>query len=113
MQLLPIFDAGRSFDATSLTASYQDVGAVMASPVYGFAIYNTSDVDVQVSFDDGTSDGPIVPAGGVFEYSRLNQVPNSELASFMIPTGTQIQVKQVTGAGADGDLIINIVRVRE
>jgi len=111
MARLPIFDAARTFDATSLTASYQDVGAVMTTAVLGFVIYNTSDVDVQISFDDGTTNGPIIPASGSFNASRFEQMRNLEDASFMIAEGAQIQVKQVTGAGTSGDIIINIVRL--
>ena len=110
MARLPTFDPARTFDATGLTGSYQDVGAVMASPVLGFVIYNTSDVDMQVSFDDGSTNGPIVPSGGTFDSSRFNQMRNLETASYMIPNAAQIQVKQVTGAGGSGNLIVNIVR---
>lgn len=110
MALLPTFDPGRSFDMTGLTGTYQDVGAVMGSPVIGFVIYNTSNVDCQVSFDDGDTDGPIIPAGGTFDSSRFDQMMNLEDARYVIPSGAQIQVKQVTGAGSSGDLYINIVR---
>lgn len=111
MARLPTFDPARTFDATSLSGSYQDVGAVMGSAVLGFVIYNTSDVDAQVSFDDGTTNGPIIPSGGTFNASRFEQMNNLEDASFMIPEGAQIQVKQVTGAGASGNIIVNIVRL--
>lgn len=111
MARLPTFDPARTFDATSLTGSYQDVGAVMASAVLGFVIYNTSDVEFQISFDDGVTNGPIVPAGGVFSASRFEQMRNLEDASFMLENGAQIQVKQVTGAGSGGDVIINIIRL--
>lgn len=110
MARISIYDPARTFDATSLTASYQDVGAVMASAVVGFAIYNTSDVDMQISVDDGVTDGPIIAAGGTFADNRYNQLSNSDQGSFVLPTNAQIQVKQVTGAGASGDLIINVVR---
>lgn len=111
MARLPTFDPARTFDMTGLSGSYQDVGAVMASAVLGFVIYNTSDVDCQVSFNDGTTNGPIIPAGGTFDSSRFNPKGRSEDASYMLPDGAQIQVKQVTGAGASGDLIVNIVRL--
>lgn len=106
----PTYDAARTFDATLLNASYQDVGAVMGSPALSFVIYNTSDVDVQLSFDDGVSDGPIVPTNGTYSDNIYNYHPNQEVGSFPLPKSAQIQVKQVTGAGTSGDIIINIAR---
>lgn len=110
MTKLTTFDPGRSFDMTGLSGTYQDVGGVMGSAVVGYVIYNTSDVDGQVTFDDGTTNGPFVPAGGSLAWSRLSQVGRSELGSYGLPEGAQIQVKQVTGAGTGGDLFINIER---
>lgn len=110
MARLPTFDPARTFDATSLTGSYQDLGSVMGSPVYSFVVYNTSDVDVQLSFDDGTTNGPIIAAGATFAISRAEQMRNLEDASFMLPENAQVQVKQVTGAGTSGNIIFNTVR---
>ena len=110
MGRLSTYDPARTFDTTGLTGSYQDVGAVMGSAVVGFAMYNTSDVDVQISFDDGTTNGPIIAAGGTFSDNRYNQLHGQDQGSFVIASGAQIQVKQVTGAGASGDVIVNIVR---
>ena len=42
MSVLPIYDAGRSFDMTTLTANYQAVGDVLADPAIGFVLINTS-----------------------------------------------------------------------
>lgn len=95
---------------TGLNATYQDVGTPMASRVLGFVIYNTSNVDAQVSFDDGATNGPIVPAGGTLGTARFPQAAQLDDARYMLPEGAQIQVKQVTGAGASGNLIVNIVR---
>ena len=110
MSRLPTYDPARTFDATALTGSYQDVGAVLATPAYGYVIFNTSDVDMQVSFNDGSTNGPIIPAGGTMSDSVYNQGLRGENAIRVLPEGAQIQVKQVTGAGTDGDLIVNIVR---
>ena len=110
MARLPTFDPARTFAMTGLTGSYQDVGGVMGSAVVGFIMYNTSDVDCQISFDDGTTNGPIIPSGGTLDSSRFNQLYRKEDSSYVIANGAQIQVKQVTGAGASGNLIVNIVR---
>lgn len=110
MGYLPIYDPARTFAATGLTGSYQDVGAIMGSAVIGFAIYNTSNVDMQLSFNDGATNGPIVPAGGAFSDNRYAQIANVGDDRYVIASGAQIQVKQVTGAGASGNLIVNIIR---
>lgn len=110
MARLPVFDPARTFDATSLSGSYQDVGGVMASGVIGFTIYNTSDADAQVSFNDGSTNGPIIPAASSFSSERFEQLKNKETGTYVIPEGAQIQVKQVTGAGTGGDIIVNIIR---
>ena len=111
MARLPTFDPSRILDATTLTGVYQDMGTIMGSAVIAFVIYNTSDVDVQISFDDGVTDGPIIPSQDDFKMSRLDQMRNLEDASFMVAKGAQIQVKQVTAAGASGSVIINIARI--
>jgi len=110
MSKLPVYDAARTFDATNLTGSYQDVGAVTGSRVYGFMMYNTSDVDMQISFDDGTTNGPIIPAGGTFGDNRDNWDGSTDNSRYCLPPNAQIQVKQVTGAGTSGDLIVNLKR---
>ncbi len=106
---MPTYDPARSFDSASLTASYQDVGAVMASPVLGYIIYNDSTVAVQISFNDGSTDGPIIPAGGSFSDNRYVQYNNYSNAYYVLPTGAQIQIKQVTAAGT-GSVYVNIAR---
>lgn len=107
---LPKYDAARTFDPTGLTGSYQDVGAVIDSPSLSFVIYNTSDVDAQFSFDDGATDGPIVPAGGTYVDNIYNYQPHRSAGDKVLPEGAQIQVKQVTGAATSGSIIINIAR---
>ncbi len=110
MARLPIYDPARSFDSTSLTGSYQDLGSVLESAAYGFVIFNDSDVSVQSSFDDGATNGPVIPAGGSFSDNRDNWDGRSEDSRYCLPGGAQVQVKQVTGAGTSGDIIFNVKR---
>lgn len=109
MAMLPIYDPARSFDSASLTASYQDVGAVMGSPVYAFWIHNTSSVAVQISFNDGDTDGPIIAAGESFNDRRSNWDGRTADGRYCLPKGAQIQIKQVTAAGT-GSIYVNIKR---
>lgn len=109
MSNAPLRDPCRTFDSASLTGSYQDVGAVMASPVIGMVIYNTSDVAIQLSFDDGTTSGPIIPSGATWSESAYSQANGVKTGDVIIKSGAQIQVKQVTAAGT-GSIYVNIIR---
>ena len=110
MSVLPIYDAGRSFDMTTLTANYQSVGDVLDGPAIGFVILNTSDVDAQLSFDDGSNDGPIIVAGGELDSSRfVNDLKFH--GKEVLPKGARLAVKWIDGvAGSDGKLIFNVAR---
>lgn len=111
-RIIPIYDGSRSFDATALTGSYQNVGSALESPAIGVVIYNTSDVDVNVSLDGGTH-GIIIPAGGVMDASRFSQTTNSDdLGSIVMAKGTQIKIKQVTAAGTSGNIYFNVARTQ-
>lgn len=109
MARLPIYDPARTFDSASLTASYQDVGAVLGSAAYGFVIYNASNVAVQVSFDDGATNGPIIPADATFDDNRNTWDGRTEDGRYCLPEGAQIQVKQVTAPGT-GSIYVNVKR---
>lgn len=110
MARLPIYDAGRSLDATTLSGTYQNVGSSLETAAISFVIYNTSDVAVQLSFDGGMNDGPIVPASSVFSDWVYNKRNIQETGMYLLPKGCQIQAMEVTGAGSSGNIIINIVR---
>lgn len=94
----------KSFDATSLTGSYQNLGSVLSDEAVGYTIYNTSDVDVYISRDASTNE-IYLPASGTFSASS----GQSDRSMFMLGKNVQLSVKQVTGAGASGDIIANIV----
>lgn len=110
MSVLPNYDAGRSFDMTTLTANYQSVGSVLDGPAIGFVIYNTSDVDAQLSFDNGSNDAPILPAGGTLDSSRfVNDLKFH--GKEVLTKGARLAVKWVDGAaGTDGKIIFNVAR---
>jgi len=109
MARLPKYLPGVQVAGTALTGTYQDLGVQISKPAISLLIYNTSDVDAQLSFDDGTTDGPIVPANGTFSDSRYNSNGTQEEGMFVLPANAQVQVKQVTGAGTTGNITINLV----
>lgn len=94
----------KEFDATSLTGSYQNFGTTTSDEVVTFSFYNTSDVDVYISHDGSTNHWR-VPSNGALTVDSY--ALNKE--KFLISKGKQLSVKQVTGAGASGNIIANLV----
>jgi hypothetical protein len=109
MARLPTYLPGAQVASTALTGTYQDLGPELTEQAIGVVIYNTGDVDVQLSFDDGVTAGPIIPASGVWSDNRYNQNRVREEGLYILPVGAQVQVKQVTGAGTEGNITINLV----
>jgi len=109
MARLPTYLPGVQVASSALTGSYQDLGSELTEQAIGVVIYNSGDVDVQLSFDDGTTDGPILPASSSFSDNRYNQNRVREEGLYVLPIGAQVQVKQVTGAGTTGNITINLV----
>ena len=98
----------KTFDATSLTGSYQNLGSVATNPVRKLALWNTSDVDCIIS-TDGTNDEFYLPAGGTLFIDEWRSNMRNANASYVLSDGTQLEVKQVTGAGASGDIIAQLI----
>jgi hypothetical protein len=98
----------KTFDATSLSGSYQNLGSVATNPVRKLALWNTSDVDCIIS-TDGTTDEFYLPAGGTLFVDEWRSNANNSQASYVLRDGTQLEVKQVTGAGASGNIIAQLV----
>jgi len=91
------FEALRSRAASTFTGSYQTLGAVMANPIRIFKITSTCSVDVTVSFDGGTTDHEIIPAGGFL----LMDVTSDRVwdCEFALAKGVQVSVKAAAGTG--------------
>lgn len=95
----------RTFDTGSLTANFQDVGAVIDFPVSKVAITNTSSVGVYIT--DGSSEDDIeVPGGGTISIGEGLSQDRGTSTKYIFSANTQLQVKQVTASGA-GKLVIN------
>lgn len=105
-----VYDPSRTFNSATLTGSYQDFGAAFDSEVIGWVCFNTSNVAVQLSFDDGATDGVIIPANSVMSDGKYNQDNQSETGRCLIRKNAQMQIKQVTAAGV-GSIHFNAVRV--
>lgn len=91
----------------SMSDSYADVGSVTSNPAWQVTVQNTTDVLLIVSKDDGSTDWLRLPAStsGVWEYNAETEKGQK----IRLPTGTQFQVKHVTGtAPTEGELNISV-----
>lgn len=96
------------FNATSLTGSYQDFGAVLTYPAIKIVLFNTSDVDAYIS-RDGTNNYMRIPAYGTLTLDESTLYFRGCDQEYYFPKGTQLEIKQVTGAGTTGAIIAHIV----
>ena len=94
----------RTFDTSGLTANFQDVGAVISFPAWRAIFINPSDVDVLIT-DQSSEEDIRVPSLGTVNISELSFANSNKRDLPLFQGNTQLQVKQVTGAGT-GTLII-------
>ncbi len=96
----------RTFDASSLTGAFQDIGAQITFAVSKVAFTNTSDVDVFIT-DNSSQDDFRIPSGGTLSLGEglSNNIKISTIIVFA--DNTTLQIKQVTAAGT-GNIIIHL-----
>ena len=94
----------RTFDTASLTADFQNIGSVIPFPVSKISFVNTSTVAVLITDGKGEEDIELAP-GSTFSVGEGLFQENVN-TKYVFVKNTQLQVKQVTGAGA-GKLTIN------
>ena len=97
----------KEFDATGVDGTWQEWGSVFANPVLKIQVYNTSDVDFYFSRDQ--TNKYRVPAGGTLTLDESTLYFRGVDQEYYFPKGTQLYVKQVTGAGTEGNFIGNFV----
>jgi len=95
----------RTFDTATLTANYQDVGAVIDFPVSKIAITNTSSVGVLIT-DGSDQDDIEVPGGGTISVGEGLSQDKGTSTKYIYSANTLLKVKQVTASGV-GKLVIN------
>lgn len=93
------------FDTATLTGSFQNFGAALTGPALKVQFYNTAAVQVYIT--DGVSNWRI-PAGGSYSLEESRQDDKVSAPKYVLASGAQLQVKQVTAAGA-GALIAHVV----
>ncbi len=96
------------FDSTTLTGAYQNFGAVLAYPAIKIVLFNTSDVDAYVS-RDGTTNYVRIPAYGTLTLDESTLYFRGCDQEYYFMKGSQLEIKQVTGAGTVGAIIAHVV----
>jgi len=94
----------RTFDAASLTANFQDVGAVIPFTVWRGILINSSDVDALIT-DQSTEEDIRLPANGTVNVSELTFPSSARSDVPLFEANVQLQIKQVTAAGT-GTIIL-------
>lgn len=101
------FDDLRVFDYLALTASYQQVGAIISSPIRILTIKNGMDCDLLISLD-GVKDKIIAPANAYHTYDfSTNSAPQGD--PMELPSYGAFFVKKEGAAPTRGKLYIEVV----
>ncbi len=97
------FDAYRSLAFGSISGSFAAVGTPLGKPWRVIHLLNTTDKDLIVSFD-GSTNNVFIPSNTFSLYDfNANQDPADV---FKMQVGTQIYVKQSSGAPTSGSLYV-------
>lgn len=99
----------RTIAGSSLTTSFQNVGALVTIAGYKISIVNNTTTDVNIS--DGTSsDAFYIPASSTLSIGEgITGGPQQLDKQASIPSQTQYQAKLVSGAAGTGTLIITVL----
>lgn len=98
----------RTIAGSTLTTSYQAVGALVTIAAYKIAIVNATTTDVNVQ-DQTTNDAYYIPAGSTLTVGEgLTAYGQDEDTKASEPSQTTYMAKLVTGAAGTGTLVITI-----
>ena len=100
------FDTLRSVAFGSITASYVQVGAVLASSAVAVAFKNNTNAIILVS-TDGINDMLVYPATSYGVYDIRTNAPNA--IDYLLSSGTSFQVKYSGAAPTSGSFYIEAV----
>jgi len=106
MALFTYFEL-KEFDSASLTGSFQNFGSALSRPCYECEITNASDVDVYITTDGSTNELRIA-AGTTLDITGATKFNSMTEGVVLFKQGTQLQIRQVTGAGS-GSIFSNIL----
>ena len=94
----------KEFDADSLTGSFQNFGSALSNPGLEITLSNDSAVDAYIT-KDGTTNWIRIRANSAVTFGATPEFDN-QAGAYLIKKGVQLQIKQVTGAGASGKAIV-------
>ena len=99
----------RTIAGSSLTTSYQAVGAVVTIAAYKISIVNATTTDVNI-LDGTTNDAFYIPAGSTLSIGEgLTASGQQEDTKASEPANTIYNAKLVSGAAGTGTLIITVL----
>jgi len=87
----------KEFDATTLNGTYQNFGSPLANPAIKINVFNEGDTDCYLS-RDGATNFMRIPAGGALVLDESTLYFRGIDQEYYLPRGTQLTIKQVTGA---------------
>lgn len=98
----------RTIDGSTLTTSFQNLGAAITIAAYKIAIVNSSTTDVQIS-DGSLSDNYYIPAGSTLNVGEgLASGPQQEDKQASTKSHSQFQVKLPSGSAGTGTVVITV-----
>jgi hypothetical protein len=101
-------EAARTFTGTSLTGSFQNVGAVTTSPGRIIIIMSDCDTAVVVSWDGGTTSHFSIPASGAIAIDVSANKDEDGQVRFL-ETGTQFSAKHDGSVPTEGKVRIMVI----
>lgn len=98
----------RTLAGSSMTTSYQAVGALVTIAAYKLSIVNATTTDLNI--EDGTSnDAFYIPAGSTISIGEgITGGPQQEEKMAVVPAQTTYQAKLPSGSAGSGTLIITV-----
>ena len=99
------FDAVREVAFGSVGAAYAALGAVTSDYTRIFAVYNTTDTDVYISFDGVTDHLRVASGSGQVLDLTTNKVKET---GFFLKKGTQVYQARAAGAPTVGNVWVQI-----
>lgn len=99
----------RTLGGSSLTTSFQNIGAVVTIAAYKITFVNATTTDVVIS-DGSTSDNYYIPAGSTLSIGEgLASGPQQEDKQASTKSQTQFQAKLPSGVAGTGIFVITVL----
>ena len=101
-------EAVRTVDGTTLTGTLADLGDPTSSPARIIAMFNGCDAEVVISWDNGATEGFILPATSAIALDAATNKDENEVTPFLA-AGSQFQAKHNGAIPTTGNLSITVI----